>query len=252
MLDKPAREMGVHNARPTLGLQSILIFFRQTPVERVDIGPLRRCKPIVHIGSLRVVIRHHRADQQSINVIENEIAIIPNLFPTDVPPKMRVSLNMPAKTPGMPKPGRQIVYQSIGSGNLRRTPIHIFAGAGVVGRYRWRLIKYLIKAIKRGNSAIAERTVPGRHMVTDLKPTILEFERKVEICRILAGLPGAVAGFGAAKHPNRFRGQNAQIGQKPVHLADIINRSKIGVVEYREREFFIVRPAYAHLDNIRT
>ena len=61
-------EMCVHDTGTALGLELVRVGFASGPVASSTVGTFRRRKPAVHILPIRVMIRHHRAHLQCVDI----------------------------------------------------------------------------------------------------------------------------------------------------------------------------------------
>jgi hypothetical protein len=91
---KAAGKMCVHDARTTFAKQSVLILFLECRVKGIDIGSFGSGKPVVHIGTIPVIVRHEWTHLERVDIAKNKVSDILDLFLAQIAPKQRAPFEM--------------------------------------------------------------------------------------------------------------------------------------------------------------
>ena len=94
-LKKATRKMRIHNARTAFTDQAVLILFPQHGGKRVDLGAFGYGKPILDIGTIRIVIGHEGTGLEGVDIAQRKVAYVCNFLSAEISPKQRTVLNMP-------------------------------------------------------------------------------------------------------------------------------------------------------------
>src|SRR5579862_4040503 len=108
-------EVSVHDAGAARSFKPILIRLAYAFQEALDVRAVARGKPLVHIGTSRIVIRHPRASCQRVDLREDKISDVADAFAAKVAPKVRVALDVSKGAAVIVPPGQNVVNRSMES-----------------------------------------------------------------------------------------------------------------------------------------
>src|SRR5579883_2086016 len=86
---KGVAEMGVDNARASLGLQAVLIRFGDQPAKSLGDGAIAGAEPVANERPPGIVIGHQRVHLQGVNVLKDQIPHVLDPAPAQISPELR-------------------------------------------------------------------------------------------------------------------------------------------------------------------
>src|ERR1700722_13553939 len=114
----------------------------------------------------------------------------------------------------------------------------------MVGHRAGIVTKQLDESIQSSESLLPIRRVERGVVVTDFKPRAFQFQKPIDIRPIVGASDAVIRGRTAsASRPDRFGRAESEVPQERINLPAYLKRLRVRIVEDREGELFLVRPA---------